>query len=98
MCGIDDVRNVGVRMGGARNVGARIGVARIGVARLVALTDYPWRCRAVGANWNENMRKCNSIAANSAKGATSQRVVREGYYYHSCGQSCGLNMWHPHTW
>lgn len=41
---------------------------------------------------NGNMRKCNSIAANSAKGATSQRVVREGY------QSCGVNAWHPHTW
>lgn len=86
MFGIDDARNGGVRMDVARNI-----VARIGVARLVALTDYPWRCRAVGANWNGNMRKNNaidassknnnSIAANSAKGATSQRVVREGYYY-----------------
>ena len=49
---------------------------------MVALTDYPWRCRAVGANWNEITRKFNSIATNSAKGATSQRVVREGY--HTC--------------
>ena len=95
MCGIDDARNVGVRMDVARNIVARIGVARIGVARLVALTDHPWRCRAVGANWNGNMRKNNaidasknnSIAANSAKGATSQRVVRKGYH-----------TWRIHTW
>ena len=61
---------------------------QIDVARMVALTDYPWRCRAVGANRNVIIRKCNaiveskkynSIAALSAKGATSQRVVREGY-------------------
>ena len=60
--------------------------------RLVALTDYPWRCRAVGANWNGNMRKCNSIAANSAKGATSQRVVREGYH------TWRIHTWRIHTW
>ena len=102
MFGIDDarnvgVRNVGVRNVGVRNVGVRMGGARIGVARLVALTDYPWRCRAVGANWNENMRKCNSIAANSAKGATSQRVVREGYHTWRI-HTWRIHTWHPHTW
>ena len=76
MCGIE------------KNIDGRIDVARMVVASMVALTDYPWRCRAVGANRNGIMRKrnaiveskkCNSIAALSAKGATSQRVVREGY-------------------
>lgn len=97
MCGIDDARNGGVRMDVARNIVARIGVARVGVARLVALTDHPWRCRAVGANWNGNMRKCNSIAANSAKGATSQRVVREGYQTWR-PHTWRIHTWHPHTW
>lgn len=79
MCGIE------------KNIDGRIVAERMVVARMVvALTDYPWRCRAVGANRNGVTRKCNSIAASkkyntiaasSAKGATSQRVVREGYYY-----------------
>ena len=78
MFGIDDARNGVARNGGARNI-----VARNIVARMVALTDYPWRCRAVGANWNDSIdasKNNNSIATNSAKGATSQRVVREGYH------------------
>lgn len=85
MCGIE------------KNIDGRIVAEWMVVARMVALTDYPWRCRAVGANRNGVTRKCNSIAASkkyntiaaskknnsiaalSAKGATSQRVVREGY-------------------
>ena len=35
---------------------------------MVALTDYPWRCRTFGA-------------IRSAKGAASLRVAREGYLF-----------------